>query len=185
MVTNAARGGLHPRAPRSFASRRAEGGWRRVAASLAALTLCATWAACDDPGPTLPEDASYVAVLSGVNERPPRATSGRGTATFAIHGGIASYEVAASDLTAPPTLAHVLIGGSESVGIPIVRLSLLAPTGTIAKGTIDLRGAITFNNTTISGDSLHSLFENGNAYVNVYTATYPGGEVRGQVERVR
>lgn len=106
-------------------------------------------------------------------------------ATFDVKGGIATYRVDVSNLSAPVTLAHVLIGGLTIVGVPIVSFSPSAPTGTIASGSIDLRGAITFNNTTISGDSLRALFENGNAYVNVYTATYPGGEVRGQVRRER
>jgi hypothetical protein len=185
MVTNAARRGPHPCAPRSFASWWLVRTGRRARVLLAGVSVPAMFGACSDAGPTLPADAGYVAVLTGANERPPRATSGRGTATFDVHGGIASYEVEVSDLTGPATLAHVLIGGRETVGIPVVRLSLVAPSGAIAKGTIDLRSPITFNNTTISGDSLHALFESGNAYVNVYTATFPGGEVRGQVGRVR
>jgi hypothetical protein len=91
--------------------------------------------------------------------------------------------VTVANLSTPATIVHLLIGTKEQIGVPIARLPLSAPTGTIATGTIDLRGSITFNNTTISGDSLRALFENGNAYVNVYTATYPSGEVRGQVGR--
>jgi hypothetical protein len=105
-------------------------------------------------------------------------------ATFRVTGDRADYQVVASSLSGPPTVAHLLIGPRDAtVGQVVVRLTLAAPTGTIAIGTIDLGRAITFNNTTISGDSLRALFDNGGTYVNVYTAEFPGGEIRGQVVR--
>ena len=177
MLTNAARKETHPCAPRSFA--------RRAIQAVTTLALCAlgTTAGCGGDGATLPRSASYVAVLAGANEIPPRSTAGSGSATIDVRDGVATYQVTVANLTTAPTLAHVLIGGKDQIGIPIVRLPISASTGVIATGTIDLRGSITFNNTTISGDSLHALFENGNAYVNVYTPTYPGGEIRGQIGR--
>ena len=139
--------------------------------------------ACSD-GVTPPRDAVYAAALSGANERPPRSSGASGTATFRVSGDRADYVVTASGLTGPPTVAHLLIGSRDATaGLAIVRLELASSTGTIAAGTIDLARAITFNNTTISGDSLRTLFDNAGTYVNVYTAVYPGGEIRGQVER--
>jgi hypothetical protein len=185
MLTDAAHGDGIPRAPRSFPLRRVH---HPVLVLLGSIAFCGGLTGCDDGGPTFPDAASYVAVLNGANVRPPLVTTGRGTATFDVRGGIATYTVEGNDLTGPPTVVHLLIGARETIGIPIVALSLVTPvaaSGALAAGTIDLRGAITFNNTTISGDSLRTLFENGNAYVNVYTAAYPGGEVRGQVSRVR
>lgn len=179
MLTNAARKANEPCAPRSFRRRRA----MVVAIMRAAVWVLVTTAGCGADSAGLPGDASYVAVLSGANEIPPRSTAGSGSATFDVHDGVASYRVTVSDLAAAATLAHLLIGSKDQIGVPIVRLPLSAATGAIATGTLDLRGSITFNNTTISGDSLRALFENGNAYVNVYTATYPSGEVRGQVRR--
>jgi hypothetical protein len=178
MLTNAACKDFSPCAPRSFRVRRSA-----AAAMGAVLYTLGAVVGCGGDGATLPEDASYVAVLSGANEIPPRSTAGSGTASFEVHGGVATYEVTVANLSTPATIVHLLIGTKEQIGVPIARLPLSAPTGTIATGTIDLRGSITFNNTTISGDSLRALFENGNAYVNVYTATYPSGEVRGQIER--
>ncbi len=138
---------------------------------------------CSD-GVTTIRDAVYAAPLSGASERPPRSSSASGTATFRVAGDRADYDVTATGLSGAPTVAHLLIGAREATaGQVIVRLSLAAPSGTIAAGTIDLGHSITFNNATISGDSLRALFENGGTYVNVYTAAYPGGEIRGQVER--
>ena len=50
--------------------------------------------------------------------------------------------------------------------------------GTISEGTLELtRDA----STGVSGDSRKTLLNNGNAYVNVHTKNFPGGELRGQV----
>jgi hypothetical protein len=178
MLKNAARKEQEPCAPRSFWRLRA-----RAVVRLAAVCALGSADGCGAEGSTFPDDATYVAVLSGANEIPPRATAGGGSATFDVHDGVATYRVTVSNLASAATLAHLSIGSRDQVGVPIVRLTLSATTGAIATGTIDLRGSITFNNTTISGDSLRALFENGNAYVNVYTSTYPSGEVRGQVGR--
>lgn len=129
-------------------------------------------------------DAVYTAVLSGANERPPRSSGASGIATFRVSGDRASYDVTATGLSGAPQVAHLLIGPREATaGQVIVLLTPAASSGTIASGTIDLGQAITFNNTTISGDSLRTLFENGGTFVRVYTAAFPGGEIRGQVQK--
>ena len=134
---------------------------------------------------TAARDATYDAVLNGANERPPRSSGATGLASFRVSGDRADYDVTATGLTGPPTVAHLLIGTRDATaGLVIVRLELASPSGTTAAtGSIDLGRPITFNNTTISGDSLRALFDNGGTYVNVHTAAYPGGEIRGQVER--
>jgi hypothetical protein len=153
---------------------------RLMGTSIVMLWLAAMAACGDDVSG--PSDAVYVAELSGANERPPRSSGASGRATIRVAGNLASYTVTASGLTGPPTVAHLLIGGRETVaGQVIVGLRLAAATGTIASGAIDLSGAITFNNTTISGDSLRTLLANSGVFVNVYTAAFPGGEIRGQL----
>jgi hypothetical protein len=156
---------------------------RRAGAIVRVMAGAVAIACSDGVGPS--RDAVYAATLSGANERPPRTSDASGTATFRVSGDRADYVVTASGLTGPPTVAHLLIGTRDATaGLVIVRLELAAATGTIAAGTIDLGRAITFNNTTISGDSLRTLFEGAGTYVNVYTAAFPGGEIRGQVEAV-
>lgn len=184
MLTNAARGGFHPRAPRSHS----RGSRARIGTSsrafLRAVGAIVVLASCGADQPTAPTSETYVAELNGANERPPRATSGTGTATFRVDGALARYEVAVSGLSGAAAVAHVVIGNEQTVvGQIVLALAVRAPTGTIASGTIDLSRPITFNNTTISGDSLRSLFDRGSAYVNVYSTVYPGGEVRGQIIR--
>ena len=51
-------------------------------------------------------------------------------------------------------------------------------SGKLAEGDIDLSKAAS---STVSGDSLKVLLNNGAAYINVHTAAHPGGEIRGQI----
>jgi hypothetical protein len=146
--------------------------------SVAILASCGA-AQIDETGPR-----TYTAVLSGANERPVRATNGVGTATFRISGSTATYDIVVSNLTGSATVAQLLVGTEQTaLGQIIFNLGVTAPSGTIAVGTIDLSAPVTFNNSTISGDALRALLESGGVYVNVYSTTYPGGEVRGQVRR--
>ena len=65
----------------------------------------------------------------------------------------------------------------------IVPFTIIAQSGTVAAGSIALRLPIAQGNITISGDSLRALFDAGLAYVNLYSAAYPDGEIRGQILR--
>ena len=170
------------------AARRASSPARRARRLVFGVTLWAAVISCGEDA-SGPHDAEYAGVLTGANERPPRNSGATGRATVQVAGNAASYSVTASGLADAATAVFLLIGGPETeVGQVIARLQLVAPagtvtSGTIAAGTLDLGGAITFNNTTISGDSLRTLLERGGTYVNVYTAAFPGGEIRGQLER--
>lgn len=127
--------------------------------------------------------AVYVAKLSGAREVPALSTSAAGTATFTRRGTSVSYTVTASGFTTPLTVGHVHIGAAGVIGSVIVTFTILAQSGTVATGLLDLGAPITQGNITISGDSLRTLLESGNAYVNLHSAAYPGGEIRGQIVR--
>ncbi|MDB4883586.1 MAG: domain containing protein [Gemmatimonadetes bacterium] len=185
MLTNAARGELHSRAPRSRSMlARTRASARRA---LAACAGCLATVVSSCGGAPVTESLStttYVAVLNGANERPSRSTSGTGTATFRVTGALATYDVAVINLAGAATVAHLIVGTEQTVvGQIVASLPVIATTGTIASGTIDLGAPVTYNNSTISGDSLRSLLDRGSVYVNVYSTTYPGGEVRGQIRR--
>lgn len=144
-------------------------------------------AACDDdddddlidPG----AEARFVATMNGANERPnPVATNATGTATYVLNGNTLTYTVTASGLSSPVNGAHIHVGNATQAGAIIFPFNhAVVQSGTVASGTIDLSGAITAGG--ISGDSLRVLLNNGNAYTNVHTTTYPNGEIRGQIIR--
>jgi hypothetical protein len=124
-----------------------------------------------------------VATLVGAREVPAVQTTASGTAMLTRTGALVEYSVSASGFTTPLTVGHIQIGRAGVIGSVILTFTILAQSGTVATGSIDLSRQITQGNITISGDSLGALFDNGNAYVNLHTAAFPGGEIRGQIVR--
>ena len=149
---------------------------RRAACALVLAAGCGSEAL----GPT---SVLYVAALTGTREVPAVSTDASGTATFARTGASVAYQVSATGFTTPLTVGHIHIGGPGVIGSVIVPFTILAQSGVVATGTLDLSRPVTQGNITIPGDSLRVLFDNGGAYVNLHTAAWPGGEIRGQVVR--
>jgi hypothetical protein len=146
-----------------------------------AATIGGILGGCGSDNPTATARVTYVANLSGANESPRVMTAATGAATLVRTGHTLTYTVTASGFTTPLTVGHIQIGAAGVIGPVIVAFTLLGQSGTVATGSIDLSVLVTQGNITISGDSLVTLFENGNAYVNLHTAAFPGGEIRGQI----
>jgi hypothetical protein len=146
-----------------------------------AMTVWGLLAGCGSDGAMTAGNATYVATLSGAREVPAVQTAATGMATFNRTGTRVTYTVSASGFTTPLTVGHVHIGAGGVIGSVIVPFTILAQSGAVATGSIDLSRPITQGNITISGDSLRTLFDNGTAYVNLHTAAFPGGEIRGQI----
>lgn len=147
-----------------------------------AIALMAGFAACEDD-PIAP-DEEFAATLGPEGSVQTPAT---GSAVFERHGGVVAYGIEAANITGV-TAAHIHgpAGAGEGAGI-IVGL-FEGPEG--GSGDIDgalVTGAFTaadLVSTTVSMDSLLSLMRSGQAYVNVHTVENPGGEIRGQIERL-
>ena len=132
----------------------------------AALAVGAMLAA----GAASAEIVHFTAKLDGASETPPRVTDGKGTAqvTLDTQSKVLSWKVDYSDLTGPATMAHfhgpAAPGTAAKVTVPLTgdMASPIKGSATITDGQIgDLRGGLW--------------------YLNVHTAKYPGGEIRGQV----
>lgn len=142
--------------------------------------------ACGSDESTANRDATYTAVLLGSNARPASTRStATGTATMSVMGVTATFTVIAAGFATPLTAGHVHIGGSGDIGPVVVPFVIKAQGGEVASGRIDLAMPITFNTLTISADSLRALLRAGNTYVNLHTAGWPDGEIRGQLLRER
>jgi hypothetical protein len=166
--------------------------------TLAILAITATVAtACDDS--TDPNEGliTYTATLSGAAERPtPVTTSGTGTwtGTYNPSTGILSYTLSYSGLGSNSTLAHIHGPGTteQAVGV-IVNLDQAAQARTITLGATSGTGTGTVNlnvgatwpsaGATITGAQLKDLMDQGMTYVNIHSATFPGGEIRGQITK--
>ena len=138
-------------------------------------------ASCGDS--TAPKNKTYVANLSPANEVPPKTTTGTGVVTFTDLGSEIDWTMTLNGVTnviASHIHAPAAAGANASVIINLY-LPIRPPetgtlTGIVAKGSITNAA-----NPAVSLDSLRTLFNNGNAYVNVHTTANPGGEIRDQV----
>ncbi|MCL4263628.1 MAG: S8 family serine peptidase, partial [Anaerolineae bacterium] len=111
-------------------------------------------------------DREYAASLDGSQEVPPNGSLATGTGTF-------SYNLLTNDLTwsishdvASPTAAHIHSGTVGVNGPPIITLDHTV-------------------NPMVGSDTLtaveEGLLANQALYVNIHTAAFPGGEIRGQI----
>lgn len=154
---------------------------RLFIASTALVTAGSVFVACSDS--TGVSSTTFIAAMNGANERPnPNTSAATGTATYILTGNSLSYTIVVNGLTTPASGAHLHLGGPTVAGPIVVPYTVSATqTGTVTSGTIDLTFPIVSGSSSITGDSLKVLLNNGNAYANVHNASFPGGEVRGQV----
>jgi len=154
--------------------------------ALAAVLAVGSCSDGEDEPTIVQQPQNFTAVLSPANQTPPTGTAASGTATMSITpGGLLTYKVDVVNLM-NPTLAHIHGPAVQGVnaGVKLNFCTQAAPypicptgapfTGTLTAGVATQVGGISF-------DSLVVLLRNGNAYVNVHSTAFPGGEIRGQV----
>ena len=152
-------------------------------AAVTALTGCQT----DEP-----ETETFEATLAGSNEVPARTTPATGSATFNVVGNTVSWSLTVNNIT-NVTAAHIHApapaGQNTGVVVTLVSSGPLSGTRTGSFTQVD-QGSTTI--TTL--EALLQLMRTGQAYVNVHTSDgvdppntgpgdFPGGEIRGQIER--
>ncbi|QKR98371.1 CHRD domain-containing protein [Sphingomonas sp. CL5.1] len=113
---------------------------------------------------------TFTTMLSGPAEVPPAPAAGHGTASVTIDTakGQLCYELSATG-TDTPTMAHVHKGAAGVAGPVVVALN--PPAQGSSKGCA-----------TAPADTLAAILaEPSSYYVNVHTAKYPKGAMRGQL----
>jgi hypothetical protein len=148
-------------------------------ASVAAVSACGS----DSTTPPTITPIIYTSTMNAANERPnPNASTATGSAVYTLTGNLLSFTVTVNGLSGPATASHIHVGGPTVAGGVIVPFVTGAvASGNVTTGTIDLSATISNGTSTITGDSLKVLLNNGNAYTNVHTALNGGGEIRGQI----
>ena len=121
------------------------------------------------------------AKLTGTHEVPSNTSPANGSAQVTILGSGSQiyYQYFVTGLTGPAAAAHIHLG-AIGVNGPVL-FPLAVPAGT----TGSVSGTLTAAQFTGAGNLTYEqaldAIENGGTYINVHTAKYPGGEVRGQV----
>lgn len=153
----------------------------------AALALAVAGAAFAEPLDDTTSRAVFAATLTGPDENPPTTSSGTGYVSFLLSQTDKTlyYSLQVTAATSQINAAHIHLAPEGKNG-PIV--VLLCGSGGPACGQegIVATGSITASSLTgpLAGKSLSDLLNamnSGDTYVNVHTANFPDGELRGQV----
>ncbi len=124
---------------------------------------------------------TFTATLQGSQEVPPRNTSATGTATVILDDvtGKGTISVSFSGLSAAVTGGHIhccaFPGANGPVIVPFDAALTLTANGTA--------GSLTNYAFTLTAAQITAM-KNGQTYVNIHTSTFPGGEIRGQLNAV-
>jgi hypothetical protein len=150
---------------------------RRLLVLVAVMTVAFSTA-----NTALAAESKFTAELSGHQERPtPVETEGEGDAKFETEGTSVDFELKWTGLSSPAFAAHIHCGGPEEAG----------PVGvTLFAGTMGPEGEVEGSFTgpdpgnacawITLADVLEAMSTN-DAYVNVHSTQFRGGEIRGQV----
>lgn len=133
---------------------------RKLSVIAFALALAAT--------PVFAETMMFKADLKGASEVPPADTAGSGNAmvTLDTSGKTVAWKITYDGLTGDASAAH--FHGPAAVG-------------SNAGPAIDISGKIAEGSAAISDQQIADL-QAGKWYLNIHTAKYPDGEIRGQLD---
>lgn len=132
---------------------------------------------------------NFVAPLSGDQEVPANDSKASGNAIFKLRGEEIHYKLIVANIQ-NVAAAHIHIAPVGENGPVVVWLYPSAPPAQLIPGRssgILATGIITADDLVgpLAGASLEDLINylrDGGAYVNVHTAQFPGGEIRGQIK---
>jgi hypothetical protein len=143
-----------------------------VRTSIAAAAVGLVLAGCGQMRPSQKMDI-YEATLSSAQEVPPNSSPARGTAEIQMNTNtnVLTYKVTYSGLSGPATGGHIhgpaAAGANAGIVVPF--------TGNLNAQPVQGQANIT---PTQYGDLAAGLW-----YVNIHTAQFPGGEIRGQLRK--
>ena len=163
----------------------------RAAAVVAVLGLTVAATSADEA--TL----SMHAKLTGFQEVTPKLSPSTGRFEATVTGSTLSYTLTYSKLSSPASMAHIHFGQPAVNGGVFLWLCGSAaapgpagtPTCPANGGTVSRSGVTAADIQAVSGQNLSagdlagalSIIAAGDAYVNVHTTNFPGGEIRGAV----
>ena len=147
------------------------------------LVLCGTLFLLSVAGSKCVADTvTFTATMTGAQETPPNASTATGSASVTVVGTVLTIHEVFSGLTGgTAAAAHIHCCALPGVAAPVVIPFTGFPAAT--SGTFD--GTFDLSTFSFSGGATEATFlaglNSGLAYVNIHDATFPGGEIRGQL----
>ena len=133
---------------------------------VSALVVC--FAGCDDDDEEDSDDVTtFTTTLNGANEVPPNISDGTGTATLLFNENTNKFTITVPYTGVIATDAHI---HKAEVGV----------AGPAVFPFDDLTSPLTLTDVTLTSAQEADL-KNGLYYVNIHSAAYPSGEIRGQL----
>lgn len=127
------------------------------------LTIVVSCNDDDEPNPNV----TYTTTLSGAKETAPNTSTATGTATLVFNTTTKMFTVTVLHTIAAPTMGHIHKGAAGTNG-PVVY-----PFTTLASPISYTSAALTMEQ--------EADLNAGLLYVNLHTAAFPGGEIRGNL----
>jgi hypothetical protein len=127
----------------------------------------------------------FTATLTGLQEVPPNASLATGTGSFTLNPAQTqlTFNVSYSGLGSAFLAAH-FHNGAPGVNGPIVRGMTIGPDGPGGSPNGSFTGVWSSADAQPLTPALVTQLFAGNIYFNVHTATFGGGEIRGQLTLV-
>ena len=123
---------------------------------------------CDDDDEPNP-NVTYTATLSGAKETTPNTSTATGTATLVFNTTAKTFTVTVLHTIASPTMGHIHKGAAGTNG------GVVYPFTTLAS-------PISYTSATLTAEQEADL-NAGLLYVNLHSAAFPSGEIRGNLTK--
>lgn len=135
---------------------------------LAIFFLFAGIVSCsDDDNPAPNPNVTFKATMNGTSESTPNASTATGTATLVFNTTTKIFTITVTHTIAAPTNGHIHKGAVGVSGSPVFPFSSFASPISYTSVALDA---------TQEADLNAELY-----YVNIHSAAFPGGEIRGQL----
>ena len=151
---------------------------QRVCAIAAVIAIAAVPVGLAGAAPT-----KLDATMNGAAEVPRSDSSATGSARFTVssNGRKIRYQLRARGLSGAPQAAHLHLGAPGEAG-PVLISIATQQFSLPRRGTLTARQFTAVDSVDTFRKAVRAV-RAGRTYVNIHTAMYPGGEIRGQVRR--
>ncbi|MDP3312160.1 CHRD domain-containing protein [Lutibacter sp.] len=136
--------------------------------SLAVFFILSGIVSCSNDDETVPDpNVTFKATLNGANESTPNASTATGSATLTFNTLTKIFTITVTHTVAAPTNGHIHKGAIGVSGSAVFPFASFTSPITLTSIALDA---------TQEADLNAGLY-----YVNIHTAAFPGGEIRGQL----